>query len=251
MRPELNKQLRPSNIMAQSNNQPSKKLFPVVHVKSWEQALNNVLIAHDAGSDGVFLINHEDENGIRELNFKELIAIHSFVAQHIPNWYIGVNCLDLPVKAVFQHLNQNIAAVWADNGEIDELAEAQPEAEQILAARAKSGWQGQYFGGVAFKYQRPTEDHQLVASIGQTYMDVVTTSGPSTGQAASVQKIREMKEAITPNPLAIASGITAENVHQFLPYADYFLVATGISQSFYQLDPTKTKALAQIIHQKS
>ena len=33
-------------------------VLPVVHVTSLEQTLRNVSIAYDAGSDGVFLINH-------------------------------------------------------------------------------------------------------------------------------------------------------------------------------------------------
>ncbi|MEM9774553.1 MAG: BtpA/SgcQ family protein [Chloroflexota bacterium] len=227
----------------------NKKFFPVIHVKNRRQALKNALLAYEAGSDGLFLINHENEDGIRELDFRRLLDIHSYVTKHMPSWFVGVNCLDLPAREVFQHLNPSVAAVWADNAEIDERSEAHPEAEQILAAKTKSGWRGQYFGGVASKYQRPIANHQLAASIGQNYMDVVTTSGPSTGQAASIQKIQDMKQAIQPAPLAIASGITAKNVNQFLPWVDYFLVATGISRSFYQLDPVKTKELAQIIHQ--
>ena len=46
-------------------------------------------------------------------------------------------------------------------------------------------------------------------------------------------------------PLAIASGITPENVEVYLPFADSFLVATGISRSFTELDPSKVRMLVQ------
>ena len=73
----------------------------------------------------------------------------------------------------------------------------------------------------------------------------MTTSGSGTGQAAELEKIRRMKAALGEAPLAIASGITPENVADFLPHTDCFLVATGISRSFTELDADKTHALIE------
>jgi predicted TIM-barrel enzyme len=78
-------------------------------------------------------------------------------------------------------------------------------------------------------------------------MDVVTTSGPGTGHAAEVEKIRRMKQALADAPLAIASGIAPENVGHYLPYADAFLVATGISRSFTELDATRVRLLVECV----
>jgi predicted TIM-barrel enzyme len=96
---------------------------------------------------------------------------------------------------------------------------------------------------VAFKYQRQIEDLEAACRIACRFVDVVTTSGPGTGQAASVVTIRQMKQALGGWPLAIASGITPENVGDYLPFADCFLVATGISSSFTDLDPVKVQSL--------
>ena len=226
----------------------SKKLFPVIHGLNLAQALKNCEIAIAAGCDGAFLINHENKEGVRELNFLELLTLHQQVAARFPDFWLGVNLLDLPAAEVFQHLSPQVAGVWVDNGEIDERLEHQLAAENILNAKMASRWDGLYFGGVAFKYQRPVAFSGMAAAIAQNYIDVVTTSGPGTGESASVEKIRSMKEAIAPNPLAIASGITPENVRDYLPWVDYFLVATGISRDFYNLDPVKTARLAEIIH---
>ena len=54
-----------------------------------------------------------------------------------------------------------------------------------------------------------------------------------------------MKEAVGDFPLAIASGITPENVADYLDVADCFLVATGISRSFTELDPAKVRSLSE------
>jgi predicted TIM-barrel enzyme len=74
-------------------------------------------------------------------------------------------------------------------------------------------------------------------------MDVVTTSGDGTGIAADIKKVSDMKSYIKDTPLGIASGITIENVDQYLPYVDAFLVATGISKTFTELDADKVKSL--------
>jgi hypothetical protein len=42
-----------------------------------------------------------------------------------------------------------------------------------------------------------------------------------------VNAARPLKRALGDWPLAIASGITPENVGEYLPVADCFLVATG------------------------
>jgi predicted TIM-barrel enzyme len=81
------------------------------------------------------------------------------------------------------------------------------------------------------------------ARIASRYIDVVTTSGPGTGQAAALEKIQVMKEALDDFPLAIASGITPENAVQYLPWADCVLVATGISRTFEEFDPQRTQDL--------
>jgi predicted TIM-barrel enzyme len=81
------------------------------------------------------------------------------------------------------------------------------------------------------------------------FMDVVTTSGVGTGHAAEIDKIQGMKQALGDFPLAIASGIKPANVTDYLPHADCFLVATGISKSFDQLDPAAVGSLVSRIRQ--
>ena len=78
-------------------------------------------------------------------------------------------------------------------------------------------------------------------------MDVITTSGVSTGNAPDHGKIQEMKGVIGHHPLAIASGITPENVLGYTLYTDCFLIATGVSDSFTELNPSKVRKLADIL----
>ena len=125
----------------------------------------------------------------------KLLEIHHAAFKQFSDWWIGVNCLDLTPSEVFSKISEEVSGVWVDNAMIDEYAENQVEAKKIQEARLKSGWQGLYFGGVAFKYQRPVDNLSKAALIAADYMDVVTTSGVATGKAADFEKVFEMKKA--------------------------------------------------------
>lgn len=212
-------------------------VLPVIHVRDREQALANAQLARDAGADGIFLINHD-------LSVAKLLEIHAEVAASFRRWFVGVNCLGLPARDCFARLSPAVAGLWVDDAQIDEHKPVQIDASAIDEARRASGWSGLYFGGVAFKYRRPVEAVQAAARAARDHMDIVTTSGPGTGAAAAVDKIQSMKAALDRFPLAVASGITPENVGAYLPHADCFLVATGISRSFHDLDQ---KRLARLV----
>jgi predicted TIM-barrel enzyme len=212
----------------------------VIHVTSEQHTLRNTRLARDANVDGVFLINHG-------MPSKELFSIFRTVAAEHADWWIGLNCLDLKPNEVFKFCDHSVRGVWVDNAMIDESVEVQERAEQVLEAREKAGWFGLYFGGVAFKGQRRVTNFAKAAATAARYMDVVTTSGWGTGHAASPKKIATMKRALGNYPLAIASGITPGNVGEYLAIADCFLVATGISKSFDELDPERVAALVRAI----
>lgn len=211
-------------------------ILPVIHVVNTEQAIENVLLAQQCQTDGVFLINHD-------LSWEKLLAVHASCVAAIPGFWIGVNCLDLEPYQVFKEIDAHVAGVWTDNAMIEESCIHQSKAVKVLQAIEESGWRGLYFGGVAFKYQRVVEDVQTAARVAVPFVDVVTTSGPGTGISADPDKIRSMRSGVGSAPLAIASGVTPENVSGYLPFADCFLVATGICQTIEVLDEDLTNEL--------
>ncbi len=215
-------------------------VLPILHVVDREQAQRNLDIAREAGADGAFLISHGrvSDDELLEL-YAELRAANDF--------WLGVNCLGLGGDEVFRRVGPHAEGVWTDDALIDERGSEQPAARRVQQAQQESGWRGLYFGGVAFKYQRPVRDVAAAARRAVGWMDVITTSGPGTGQAADPHKIRLMKQAIGNQPLALASGVTPENVTEYLPWADCFLVATGISYTFEELDPARTRDLVRIV----
>jgi predicted TIM-barrel enzyme len=216
-------------------------ILPIIHVVGVDQALRNAQIAQEQGADGVFLISHG------RVSDDELLDIHQAVVSAVPELWAGVNCLGLSVEAVFARAGDRVAGVWVDDALVDERRDEQPAAQQILEVQRRHGWRGLYFGGVAFKYQRPVKDLARAARLAAPYMEVVTTSGPGTGHAPEPDKIRTMKQALGDHPLAIASGIAPENVNDYLEHADCFLVATSISYTFEELDPARVRDLVRVV----
>lgn len=197
------------------------KLLPVIHIKSVEQAVRNALLSQDCGAHGCFLIHHSAGR-------EELLDAYAAVREVVGDWWVGLNDLGRDGEKLLAGL-PSVDGLWVDSLERNK--------------DVKANFSGMLFGGTAFKYQKRVNDVAEAARDAARLCDVVTTSGEGTGSAPAVDKIRTMKGAIGDKPLAIASGITPENVREFLPYTDYFLVATGISSSFHELDAAKVRSL--------
>ena len=197
------------------------KLLPVIHIESVEQAIRNALLAKECKAHGCFLIHHEG-------NREELLETYVSVKKAVGNWWVGLNDLSRNGMDLLNGLPE-VDGLWVDS--IDYNQDVKPN------------FSGLFFGGVAFKYQKKVSNVGKAAREAKAYCDVVTTSGDKTGMAPDLDKIILIKESIGSTPLAVASGITPENVQIFLPYVDYFLVATGISFNFYELDPNRIKTL--------
>lgn len=227
---------------------PGPVVTPVIHVTERNQVLRNLDKVVAAGASGAFLINHDFGRDI-------FLPILAEVRRARPGLWLGVNFLAEDARVGFAELgrlaDQGLAfqALWADDACLDERTPVQALAEEIAAVRQASGWQGLYFGGVAFKKQRPVAEEALpqAARLGAEWLDVVTTSGLATGHAPDLAKIATFRAAIGEAPLALASGVTPENAAAFAE-VDCLMVATGINHpgDFYNIDPARLDALLAV-----
>ncbi len=230
-------------------------LLPVIHHASREAALASVDVAVTHGADGVWLINQGVEADA-------LPALAAAVAARHPRLWLGVNMLGREPDVVFASLRPftlagaEVRGVWADDAG---LAFGLPRAPDLLTAAAFAERAREaramalgplYFGGVAFKGQAPVADRDLprLGSYAQWRMDVVTTSGRATGSAADPARVAALAWKVSP-PAAVglASGVTPENVGDYLPHAHAFLVASGIESAWGVLDPARVRALADAV----
>lgn len=222
-------------------------LLPVVHPVNRDEALRSAMVAWNAGVRGVFVI---DQGMSRD----EVLDLILRLRHHLPALWVGLNLLG---TAPAEILRLGLAAcegrldgIWTDNANIHEDAAEQPAARAFLEARAELGWRGLYFGGVAFKYQRvvPADRLRDAASAARPFMDVLCTSGPGTGQAAEVAKVAALREGLGPDgSLALASGVAEDNVADFLPHVDAYLVGTSLEKDFGVLDAGKVARLHALV----
>ncbi len=221
--------------------------LPVIHPVSRTTALDSIQTAVESGADGIFLIN-------QGMTSTQVLDFIPEVYRLYQNLWIGVNLLGSEPEDVIDLIaNLPVGGIWSDNADIDEQSDAQPAGARFEQARRKTGWPGLYFGGVAFKYQREVPASRLPAAARHAvpWMDVITSSGPGTGYAASVEKAKALRSGAGRHPLALASGVSPENVAGFLPYVDAYLVASEIETAKYSgvLVPERTKLLAHRIHE--
>jgi hypothetical protein len=224
--------------------------LPVIHLpKGGIIAERAVATAVTAGADGIFLINQGA--GIDDILHRIIPALRHRYGRRL---WIGVNLLGYDVSEIIRRFATlvDIDGIWSDDAGVDCMKENVyvQERDAYLKTRAETGWKGLYFGGTAFKTQRdiPVDQLPVVAKLAASFVDVVTSSGRGTGVAADIEKVHILRQAIPEAALALASGVTPENVKDYLPFVDAYLVATGIESAYGVLDPERTKALADKIH---
>ena len=225
---------------------PGPVVTPVIHAMDETQVRRNVERAVRAGVAGVFLINHDYPPA-------ELMPVIRAIRSAFPALWLGINFLGVTGQDAFPQLaglaaqDCPVDGYWGDDARVDERVDVQTEAGAIAALHADGGWRGMYFGGVAFKKQRPVapSDYARAAALAAPLMDVVTTSGIATGAAADNDKIATFRRALGDAPLALASGVTPDNAASYANDVDCFLVATGINIAgdFYNIDPARLDTL--------
>lgn len=227
------------------------KVLPVIHYLSVQQALDNAALAKRCGCPGVFLISMDGRDD-------ELDQAIMAVKYRNPDLYVGANFLSqTPLKALHRSLELGIQATWVDYAGVSGFGPNQQALDIAKVLDANPGHD--FFGAVAFKYQ-PVEKFPVEAAIVAAKQGMIaTTSGAKTGHAPDPAKLRGMREGLNRAfasanyrpALALASGVTPENAHQYLDSTTHFLVSKGISESEHQFSEEKLRALMAVVNSAS
>lgn len=217
------------------------KILPVIHHDTATRSMDNAALAFEAGSEGVFLISMVGRDDL-------LGDVALALKARWPDKLIGVNYLQAHAETA---LRRNLAAgldmTWTDNAGIHSTG--LHLRAKLIADVLQANPKHLFFGAVAFKYQTFEPDPASAAvKAGECFM-IPCTSGSATGVAAELDKIRSMREALGPLPLAIASGITPENVGDYAPLLSHILVATGVSHNEHDFDFEKLSRLVGKVRQ--
>ncbi len=227
----------------------SRVLLAVNHIESVDQALENTRVAFGEGADGVFLINHSISSGkLREVYYE--------VRKEVPGGWLGLNFLSTPLmRLIGGILPDDADGFWTDNAGYQPAANDAvflPRTLDELRKKRNGPVNHQlYFGGISFKGQHDTADIPAACKAAtecQPFVDVITTSGTKTGVPPELDKIEAMHEVLAGHPLAIASGLSPDNVEPYLRFTSAILCATGMSHSFTRFDPIKVRNMARLVH---
>lgn len=220
----------------------STRIFiPVIHYAGDAECLESIHAAKCAGADGVCLID-------QGIGWRDLRDLLSAIRQKYPFLPLGLNLLGAPPRA------GRPGQAWA----IDH-ADFHWTDHRTAFAPFSLDFDAPWFGGVAFKtegYTPPEQYPEHVAEALYQGVTVAVTSGPGTGHAAPVEKVRAIRQCLNSEAprrdaapiLGLASGVTVDNAADYLSMVDVWLVASGIERSFGVLDPERTERLAAIIH---
>lgn len=186
------------------------ELIPVIHMINESQVLDNVEICHRNGIEKVFIINHV-------VSIQDLLKCSTKVKEKYPNMWVGVNMLGIPTHIALSNPLTGIDGLWCD---------ATISNEQAKKVR---NFKGMFFGGLAFKYQSQPTDLESACEEATLATDVATTSGSGTGSAPTTVKINNIRGFLKEHPMAIASGVSVDNIDSYKGIVNYLLVASSIT----------------------
>lgn len=214
------------------------KIYPVIHYQDAATSRDQAAIALEHGSDGVFLISHNDEDkAVLQVagQLRHAWGSATTAAGELP--FIGVNLLNTNNPAALEFAAQlRLDGVWLDAPGVNSHGPSQ-RTKKFAEDMAKYPGVA-VFGSVAFKYQ-PDEPNPPEAARAALALNMIpTTSGSGTGMAPELSKIALMSKAVD-GRLAVASGMTLENVAAYVPYLSHILVATGVSLDKHRFDPQR------------
>ena len=221
---------------------PICKFFPVIHLHDDVQGHREADKAFDAGADGVFFINHFSDDAMA-------VRLAEATKRNHPDWYVGINLLASGAVAAFeQAIAARLDAVWADAVGVNSQG-LDTKAHALRRLHVVHPFID-IFAGVAFKYQpqdkNPAGTIYQLSDLGW----IPCTSGAATGAAADIGKVETLGNASSTG-LGLASGVTLENVNDYLPHVSHFFVASSIAEDDYTLDFERMRVMAARIHRSS
>jgi hypothetical protein len=218
-------------------------LYPVIHNEHVQQTLRDVEVVLNAGADGVFLINHE-------LNASSLLTRYRAVVNEFPSAFVGLNFLDmrnpLDVFILLSRAGVTPDAIWTDwfPSEDKKIAALSKHFRELKENEGANLRETELFAGVAHKAASYVDDPFLCAEMARTvdgHVDYITTTGPGTGLQTPIEKLVAMRGVTLMSKLAVASGVTPDNVTDYVPHVDAILVASSLESRFGEIDPERLR----------
>jgi uncharacterized protein len=252
-----------------------KILIGVVHLRPlpgsprWRGDMESVIefAANDArayqrgGAHALFIENFGDvpftKGGVAPEAVAAMAAAGRAIRQAV-KLPIGFNVLRNDARAAlalcavcggaFIRVNVHTGAMLTDQGLIE------GNAYETLRYRQRVCPQARIFADVHVKHAVPlgnwTIEDAARDTVERGLADALIVSGAGTGLAADLADVERVRRTSPATKILLGSGVTLENVREFLPAADGFIVASSLKldgRLSNPVDPKRVAALARAI----
>jgi membrane complex biogenesis BtpA family protein len=225
-----------------------------------DRALSDALTLVDGRVHGLIVENFGDRPFFPRRVPRATVACLTHVAgrvrERFPSVPLGINVLRndgesgisiaLAVGADFIRVNVLCGARVTDQGVLEGIA------HRLLRLRARLGATAiRIFADVNVKHSTPVGpglpiEQEVADVIQRGGADAVVVSGTGTGAGTNLALLQRVKAAARGTPVFVGSGVTAENVREYLPHCDGLIVGTSLKvdgKASNPVDPARVGAL--------
>ena len=183
-------------------------------------------------------------------DFKKLDEILGELRKRYPNNVMGVNFLGpdenlYTFKETFELAKKHhMQIAWTDFSGVDLINEAKETSLHLIESyKPKDVF---YISGIHMKYSTPVDAAKTIeksALQAMGWVDGIIITGPKTGVATDWHKAAKVRQVIGEYPMGAASGVGVDNIKELLPYLDYVVVNTSVSDKNHRVIPEKMAEL--------
>lgn len=144
----------------------------------------------------------------------------------------------------FVRVNVHSGAMVTDQGVIE------GNAFETLRYRARISPEAKILADVHVKHAAPLGNISIEVAARDTVerglADALIVSGTGTGEAADISDLKRVKRACPGTPVLIGSGVTVENLREYLADADGFIVGSSLKRGGRIDGPVDAKRVAAL-----
>lgn len=185
-------------------------------------------------------------------DYQKMDLLFTEIRKQFPKAIIGVDFLGpddhlYTYKETFDLAKKHkLQIAWTDFAGVDLIKEA-PEVS-LHDIESNTSPDIFYVSGVHMKYSTLIDANKSIEKStlqAMGWVDGINITGPKTGVPADPAQVIRARKVANDYPIGLASGTSAENIAGFLPYIDYILVNTSISDKNHRILPDKVRELRQ------
>lgn len=226
---------------------------------------NDLTILEEGGIDGVIIENYNDypffPNKVEPITITSMtLVVNDLIkSTKLP---VGVNILRNAcsealtiaslLKAHFIRSNIWTGAYITDQGIIEGCSHLVKRLQKTISSTTKNCSTPLIFADVHCKHSSPLSARSIASEVQDTFerglADAVIITGERTGLPAKLEILKSLKVKGFA-PIIVGSGVTSDNVSEFLPYCDGLIVGTSLKKNGLIDNPVDLIRVKKIVNE--